>query len=214
MSWKSFFQNSKSRTEFILTIAVLVPLMLLFSQFLLFIEQRDGVTLSDPLLNLFNPIDLTWFTFALIYLSIILFLLNSFENPYKLMIALQSYGLMVIFRAAAMYLLPLEAPEKILQLHDPFVQLFGNGNILTKDLFFSGHTATLFLIFLLTENKTLKIIFLVSTILVAAAVLIQHVHYSIDVFAAPFAAYCSYKIIEQFHKIKQPEDSVVTPTRE
>ncbi len=76
------------------------------------------------------------------------------------MIALQAYGLMVVFRIIAMYLTPFEAPEKLLLLNDPFVQLFGKGDVLTKDLFFSGHTGTLFLLFLLADNKKLKTVFL------------------------------------------------------
>ena len=199
MSWKTFFQNKKSKTEFIITLLVLVPLMLSFSQFILFIEQREGVVLNDPLLNTFNPINLTWLTFSLIYLSLIMFLVSVFKDPQKLMIGLQSYGLMVIFRTIAMYLTPLEAPGTLLVLDDPFVQLFGKGDVLTKDLFFSGHTGTLFLLFLLADSKTLKILFLISTIMVGSAVLLQHVHYSIDVFVAPFVAYCSYRIIKKLH---------------
>jgi len=98
-----------------------------------------------------------------------------------------------------MYLTPFEAPEKIILLDDPFVQFFAKGDILTKDLFFSGHTGTLFLLFLLAENKTLKTIFLILTLMVGTAVLLQHVHYSIDVFVAPFVAYGSYKIIKKLH---------------
>jgi hypothetical protein len=199
MSWKTFFQNKKSRTEFIITLLVLVPLMLSFSQFILFIEQREGVVLNDPLLNTFNPINLTWLTFSLIYLSLIMFVISVFKDPQKLMIGLQSYGLMVIFRTIAMYLTPLDAPGTLLVLDDPFVQLFGKGDVLTKDLFFSGHTGTLFLLFLLAENKTLRILFLISTIMVGSAVLLQHVHYSIDVFVAPFVAYCAYRIIKNLH---------------
>lgn len=169
--------------------------MLSFSQFLQFIEQREGVSIPDPLLKAFNPINLTWLTFTLIYLSIILFLFCVRKDPYKIMIALQAYGLMVIFRTIAMYLTPLEAPTTLLLLDDPFVQLFGKGEILTKDLFFSGHTGTLFLLFLLTKNKILKVVFILSTLTVGIAVLLQHVHYSIDVFIAPFVAYCSFRII-------------------
>ena len=118
------------------------------------------------------------------------------------MIAFQAYGLMVIFRTIAMYLTPFAAPESSILLNDPFVQLFGEGKILTKDLFFSGHTGTLFLLFLLADNKKFKTVFLAATILVGLAVLLQHVHYSIDVFVAPFIAYGSYRIIKRFHTRK------------
>jgi hypothetical protein len=198
MTWKTVISNKKYLTEFTITILLLILLMLSFSQFLLFIEQREGVTLNDPILNLYTPINLTWFTFAVIYLSIILFLIIVHKNPLNLMIALQVYGLMVVFRAVAMYLVPLNPPVKMILLNDPFVQLFGQGGILTKDLFFSGHTATLFLLYLLSSDRKIRIVFLAATIAVAAAVLIQHVHYSIDVFAAPFFAYTSFRLIKQF----------------
>jgi hypothetical protein len=199
MNWKTFFQNPKTRTEFILTLIVLIPLLLTFSQFLLFVEERKGILLSDPVLSLFNPIDLTWPIFGLIYFSLLLFIYINRKDPGKIMIALQAYGLMVVFRIIAMYLTPFEAPEKLLLLNDPFVQLFGKGDVLTKDLFFSGHTGTLFLLFLLADNKKIKTVFLISTIFVGLAVLLQHVHYSIDVFIAPFIAYGSYRIIKKFH---------------
>ena len=200
MNWKSFFNIKRNRNEFILTIILLAILMISFSQFLQFIEKRNGAVLPDPLLNIFSPIDLTWLTFSLIYLSIIVFLISIIKEPDKLLIAMQAYGLMVIFRTIAMYLVPLEPPETMLLLNDPFVQLFGKGEILTKDLFFSGHTATLFLVFLLTEKKTLKFIFLISTFIVGISVLLQHVHYSIDVFVAPFVAYGSYRIIKIYRE--------------
>jgi len=199
MNWKSFFNNKRNRTEFILTVVLLAILMISFSKFIQFIESRKGVVLPDPLLNLFSPVNLTWLTFALIYLSIIVFLISVIKDPLKLMTALQAYGLMVLIRTIAMYLVPLEPPETLLLLNDPFVQLFGKGEILTKDLFFSGHTATLFLLFLLTKNKILKIIFLMSAVTVGIAVLLQHVHYSIDVFIAPFVAYSAFKIIINLH---------------
>ena len=200
MNWKSFFNNKRNRNEFILTIILLAILLISFSQFLQFVEKRNGVILSDPLLNKFSPIDLTWLIFSLIYLSIIVFLISIIKEPDKLLIALQAYGLMVIFRTIAMYLVPLAPPEKLVLLNDPFVQLFGKGEILTKDLFFSGHTATLFLLFLLTEKKSLKFIFLISTFIVGVSVLLQHVHYSIDVFIAPFVAYSSYRIIKIYRE--------------
>lgn len=199
MDWKTFFQNSRNRTEFILTIIVIIPLLISFSQFLLFVEERNGVVLNDPILSLYNPINLTWLIFGLIYISIIFFFFSNIKDPQKVMIALQAYGLMVVFRIIAMYLTPFEAPETLLLLNDPFVQLFGEGDILTKDLFFSGHTGTLFLLFLLAEKKTLKVMFLMATILVGLAVLLQHVHYTIDVFVAPFIAFASYTIIKKIH---------------
>jgi len=91
----------------------------------------------------------------------------------------------------------LNPPEKMIPLNDPVVEFFGTGQLLTKDLFFSGHTATIFLLYLLADKKLLKTFFLVSAIVVGIGVLLQHVHYSIDVFVAPFFAYCSFYIVKK-----------------
>ena len=195
MNWKSYAQNIVLRKEFLITIIFLAIILFFFPKFLQLIEARKGVILPDPILGLFNPIDLSWMTFGLIYLSLIAALIYLVKDPNKLVLALQCYGLMVIFRMIAMYITPLEAPASLIPLNDPFVQFFGTGQILEKDLFFSGHTATLFLLFLVSENRILKAIFIISTVLVGLAVLLQHVHYSIDVFAALFFAYTSYRII-------------------
>ena len=193
MNWKEFFNSRK--TEIILTVVFLVIILIVFSNFLEYIEGRDGVNLPDPILQLFNPVDLTWLTFGLIYASLIIAIINFVKEPDKLLLAIQSYSLMVVFRLIVMYVTPFDAPVKLLSLNDPFVQFFGSGQVLTKDLFFSGHTATLFLLFLIADNKFLRIFFLCSTIIVAAAVILQHVHYTVDVFTAPFFAYTSYRIV-------------------
>jgi len=128
---------------------------------------------------------------------LIIAIVSLINYPDRLLFALQLYSLMAIVRIIAMFLLPLNPPEQMIILKDPFVEFFGSGNTLTKDLFFSGHTATLFILYLVSENKIIKIIFLISTILVAVFVLLQHVHYTIDVFAAIFFTYACYSLLEK-----------------
>lgn len=56
---------------------------------------------------------------------------------------------------------------------------------LTKDLFFSGHTATTFLLLLYVwKFPRLRAAMLVSHVLVMASVFLAHLHYSIDVIGA------------------------------
>jgi len=97
-----------------------------------------------------------------------------------------------------MFVTPFNPPADSIILNDPFVQLFGSGEILTKDLFFSGHTATLFLLYLIADKKYLKFTYLIFTIIVGLAVLLQHVHYTIDVIAAPFFSYTSFRLVKIF----------------
>jgi membrane-associated phospholipid phosphatase len=195
MTWKEIFKDKKSKIDFIVTVFFALLIVVVFPAFLEFIESRDGANLSDPFLNLFNPIDLTWTTFGLIYFSVIVALISIIDKPRYMFFALQTYGLMLLFRLTVMYFTPLNAPEKLIPLHDPFVQMFGSGVILTKDLFFSGHTATMFILFLIVRNLKLKALFLITTFLVGLAVLLQHVHYTVDVLAAPAFAFAAYKIV-------------------
>jgi len=61
--------------------------------------------------------------------------------------------------------------------------------------FFSGHTALPFMFALIFwDNDLLRRFFVFLTAFFGAAVLFAHVHYSIDVFAAPFIVYGVYAI--------------------
>ncbi|MCX8106238.1 MAG: phosphatase PAP2 family protein [Ignavibacterium album] len=196
MTWKEFISLKQKRFELISTLILLSVVLFSLTRFLIFIESRNGFSFEDPLLKLFEPIDLTWLTFTLIYGSIITAIFYLISKPEKLLFTIQLYTLMVVVRIIAMWLLPLNPPEKMITLVDPFVEFFGTGKTLTKDLFFSGHTATLFILFLTTDSKYLKLFFLICTIGVAVSVLLQHVHYSIDVFAAVIITYACYSILK------------------
>jgi hypothetical protein len=163
-------------------------------------EGRPGVVLPDPVLSLLPPRDLTWLIFGLIYLGIFFGVARLGAEPRRLVVALQAYVVMVLFRIAAMGVTPLEAPPGMIPLPDPLVRLFGPGKLLTKDLFFSGHTSTLFLLFLAVPGRRSKALFLFCTAAVAVCVLWQHVHYTIDVLVAPLFSYASFRLAVFFEK--------------
>lgn len=192
--WQIKLQKKNFRSRLIVTLILLVSVLYLLAKFLTYNELRRGFSFNDPLLKLFAPVDVTWLTFGLIYLALIIAFLSLTFHPEEMLLALQSYTLIASMRLITIYFLPLNAPPLIIPLKDPFVEFFGNGETFLHDLFFSGHTSTMFLLFLTTQSKKLKSIFLICTILVASCVLIQHVHYTIDVIAAPFFAYTCYRI--------------------
>jgi membrane-associated phospholipid phosphatase len=205
MNWKSSLADKKFRIELLITAVFTVLILYFLPGFLDFVESRPGIELPDPLLGLFVPVDVTWLTFSIIYLSVVIGIISFLRDPRQILFAVQAYVLLILFRMAAMYLTPFAAPDTIIPLNDPFVQSIASGDILTKDLFFSGHTATLFLIFLVEKKFLLKILFLVLTIAVAICVLIQHVHYSVDVLAAPFFSFGSYYLLKLLKKKLVPE---------
>jgi len=66
------------------------------------------------------------------------------------------------------------------------------------NFFYSGHTAFPFLLALIFwDNKHMRYLFLFLTVFFGASVLLAHVHYSIDVFAAPFIVYGMYVITKK-----------------
>src|SRR4030067_205215 len=121
MNWKVALRSRKFKIEFTVTLILLVLILTALANFLNFAETRDGVVLNDPLLNLFEPVDLTWLTFGLIYISLITAIIVFLKNPESLITAFQSYIVMTVFRIIAMYLLPLNPPAKMIPLGDPFV---------------------------------------------------------------------------------------------
>jgi hypothetical protein len=72
------------------------------------------------------------------------------------------------------------------------------------DLFFSGHTGLPFLIALIFwKNKPLRYIFLAVSVIFAVSVILGHLHYSIDVFAAYFITYSIFHIAEFIFPVDQ-----------
>jgi hypothetical protein len=64
---------------------------------------------------------------------------------------------------------------------------------LTKDLFFSGHTATTFLLLLYVWRfPRLRAVMLVAHLLVVASVFLSHLHYTIDVVGALAVTFCVF----------------------
>lgn len=193
--WRVKWRQQDFRIECVVSVALVVVEMLLFTRFLGWVEERPGAVLPDPILALFTPTDVTWLTFGMIYVGLFLALTYLSMHPVNLIIALQSYALLIFLRTVAMYVVPLDPPQLLIPLEDPLVQFFGKGGVLTKDLFFSGHTSTMFLLSLVMPHKAMRRYFLVLTCAVGFCVIWQHVHYTIDVLVAPLFAYASYRSI-------------------
>ncbi|MBX7151825.1 sphingomyelin synthase family protein [bacterium] len=200
------WKDPKFLAELILSFVAMVISLNIFSHFLDWVELRGGAPLDDPILAALSPQDVTWYTFVFIYGAIITAFVACLFRPKHMAIAFQTYTIMVFIRMIAMYLTPLEAPRAIIILADPFVEFFGTGKPLTRDLFFSGHTATMFILFLTAAQKKVRIALFVGTIVVGSLVILQHVHYSIDVFAALFFSYGAYRIVINARKYLAPED--------
>ncbi|MEB0249607.1 phosphatase PAP2-related protein, partial [Mucilaginibacter sp. 5B2] len=77
---------------------------------------------------------------------------------------------------------------------------YGN-TVITRDLFFSGHTSTMVLIFLCLEKRNDKILGFICIVAVMVLLLVQHIHYTIDVVAAPILVYLIFLGVRKMLKL-------------
>jgi hypothetical protein len=111
---------------------------------------------------------------------------------------IKSVAFFIIIRSMFVSLTHLGAFPTKLTLDSSMLNFITTGN----DLFFSGHTGLPFLIALIFWNhRYIRILFLISSVVFGIIVLLSHLHYSIDVFAAFFITYTIYHMsIKLFHK--------------
>lgn len=199
MTWKEYFRKYKFHL-FIILIIFIATLFVIYNT-LQFIENRIGAVLNDPFLNLIPSQNVSIPLFLLTYLGTLLGVGYVIRKPDLTIITALTYILILWLRMACMYFTPLEPPNDIIPLRDFILEsTFYSGNVNLKDLFFSGHTASMFLFFIVITNKYIKRIYLLITFIVASLVLIQHAHYTIDVLVAPIMVWFAFQMAK---KIKQ-----------
>ncbi|CAB9501342.1 expressed unknown protein [Seminavis robusta] len=201
MSWSGFWQVPWRRWYLVISVVTLVIANYCFAEVFVFVANRHGAVLFDPVLALFDPIDNSVAISLVLYSSMGLYFSDQLFRPRALLAGNHSLFLVISIRAITLLLTPLEAPPKVIPLGDPVLRLlFHTSTDYTKDLFFSGHTATTTLMCLNARGWRRNVL-LLSTLLVATGVLLQHAHYTVDVVGAPFIAFTCYKIAVWFDAI-------------
>lgn len=193
-NWKYALADKKYRYSLITTLLVFSIQMAFISQFQLSIETRQGVSFIDPITGHLPVLTLNTLTFISIYSAHLLAIVIAILKPEKFLQLILGYLFVYFFRIFSQYLMPLDPPVGIVPLVDPFLIWFGNGAIINKDLFYSGHTATTFMIFLVTDNVKAKIYIFVALLFVIFGILLQRIHYTIDVYAAFFFSFTAYRL--------------------
>jgi PAP2 superfamily C-terminal len=182
--WKMRWENKAYRKSFIFYILLAIAMIIAMPFGFDFIESRGGHHWNDFVLSHLPAYDLSVPIFVVMYSLAILFLIRVIQDPHLLYLFLKSYILITITRFVFIYFIPLDPPLTMVELVDPITKIFYGGKIITRDLFFSGHTSTMFLIFLILEKKLDKILALSVTLFIAIALIFQHIHYTADVVVA------------------------------
>ncbi len=166
-----------------------------------YVLNLKGVAVEDLLLDNLPRADIDFFIVegALILTFVVLFLIIA--KPRYLNFALKSYSIFILVRAFFITLTHL-GPSPYQLVLDQNGYGFWLYDILyytTNDFFFSGHTGTPFLMALIFwREKIWRYIFLATSFVFGVSVLLARIHYSIDVFAAPFITYSIFSLARYF----------------
>jgi membrane-associated phospholipid phosphatase len=173
-------------------VATLLSFMPLFFQA---IERRHGILLNDPVLRLLQPHNVSMPLFIIIWAFTAYCIFRAAQMPQMFLNFLWSFIFLTAFRMLTITLVPLDPPAGLIGLVDPLSNFFyGSDKFVTKDLFFSGHTSTVFLLYLTVPGKTDKKLALVVTATVGFLLLVQHVHYTLDVLGGLLFCWLSHRM--------------------
>lgn len=206
-AWVAALQSPKKRDKLLIGSFIIAIMLSSLPVFFSFIQKRKGIVLNDWVLAHIPPHDVSLIIFAIIWGMAVLIFIRALYNP----VIYINYVWTLIFinmaRMLTIYFVALDPPIGLVHLVDPLTGVFYGNTVITRDLFFSGHTSTLVLIFLCLEKRNDKILGFISIMAVMILLLVQHIHYTIDVVAAPILVYIIFLLVRKFLKLDKLKNS-------
>ena len=194
-AWRSAWREPGFRISVVAALAVAVGIAVVLPFFFEHIGRKAGVRPWDPLIPFIGPVDVTWTTFFVLYGGVAFTVIRAMPEPRSIERGIHAYVLLQLFRMICMELVTLEPPQDIIPLVDPVTVVFyPDGIPFLKDLFFSGHTATLALMACISRGAAARWTMVAATAAVGALVVIQHVHWTLDVLAAPLFVWLAWRL--------------------
>jgi hypothetical protein len=139
------------------------------------------------------PVEFIFVDGAFVLWAFVLVVLLS--APCTVPFVLKTVSLFIVIRSFFVVLTHLGAPAHEAVLDPNWLM---NRFTFSSDLFFSGHTGFPFLLSLtFWDNRILRHVLLAASIVFASAVLVGHLHYSIDVFAAFFITDSIFRLAQR-----------------
>lgn len=154
---------------------------------------------GDLLLDNLPVVNLNFIIIQCALVSIVVGVAYVLLNPRYVLFSLKALALLIATRALFVSLTHVGIyPGNIDPGYGLFESIYMYLNFQTG-FFFSGHTALPILMALIFwDTYRARVIFLSLSAVFAVAVLLAHIHYSIDVLAAPFMAYGVFKLAHYF----------------
>jgi hypothetical protein len=197
--WQEAWQIALFRRRVMTGLVLIIVILSSFPLFFQAIERRHGMVLNDPLLSVLPARNVSLAIFLVIWAISALYLVRAIRTPQLFLNFLWAYILLSLFRMLTISVILLDPPAGLIALADPISNFFyGYGTrFVTHDLFFSGHTSTVFLLYLCFTGRTDKGLALLATLIVGFLLLVQHVHYTIDVLGGLAFAWISFTLAQR-----------------
>ena len=197
-AWRNLQKKPTYLVVFLIGLALFLSSLQLTIQYVPLFETREGFVPYDPFMTYLPAMDVSPYIFFLLYGSIAFAAFFFVQDPRMLLTFAFSFGFMYYIRALCITLVPLNEPTALIPLSDPFIEKLGVYQAFIKrDLFFSGHFASVFIPYLILRKTRFRWVFLASTIAIGVLVMLQHIHYSYDVIGAVVFTYLSYYLADK-----------------
>lgn len=200
-AWIAALQSPKKRDKLLIGSFIVAIILSSLPIFFSYIQNRQGVVLNDWVLAHLPAYDVSIIIFTIIWGMATLIFVRALYNPVIYINYVWTLIFINIARMLTITFIALDPPRGLIHLTDPLTGVFYGHNVITRDLFFSGHTSTLVLIFLCLEKRNDKILGFISIIVVMVLLLVQHIHYTIDVVAAPVIVYMIFLMVRKLLKL-------------
>ena len=196
MKYKDFFTKEKIRS---LCVALLLIVLALIFQYYssVYSTHNSSRFVGDIFLDNLPVINMNAVIIEGALLVILISLVLLFSRPKYLLFTMKAVAIFIAVRAFFVAATHLGIyPDQIVP-GDGFLDRIYVALDLQAGYFFSAHTGLPFLVALIFwDRRFLRYFYFALSGIFGAAVLLAHVHYSIDVFAAPFMTYSIFKLAQ------------------
>jgi hypothetical protein len=149
---------------------------------------------TDVILDSVRVRDVTVFYFYVPIVASVFIGFLCLVEPRRIPFLFKTVALFILIRSVFISLTHLGIPSIIQAFPDRLTAEFNFGG----DLFFSGHTGMPFLMMLVFwHHRYLRIFFFILSLVLGTAMLVGHLHYSIDVLSAFFITYAIFHIAKK-----------------
>jgi membrane-associated phospholipid phosphatase len=197
MKYKDFF--TKERVRSLCVALVLLALALTFQYYASAYSTRNANRfVGDIFLDNLPVVNMNGVIIEGALLLIVISMVLVLCKPKYLLFTLKAVAIFIAIRAFFVAVTHLGIyPDQIVPDSNGFLDRIYLALNLQAGYFFSAHTGLPFLLALIFWDKRFwRIFYFIVSAIMGISVLLAHVHYSIDVFAAPFMTYSIFKLAE------------------